>query len=34
MPFTELTLTKLPLKGFNFLLNSVKYSGIAVHLLL
>src|SRR4030065_1096586 len=34
MPFTELTLTKLPLKGFNFSLNAVKYSGISVHLLL
>src|SRR3989304_9975361 len=34
MLFTDFTLTKLPLKGLNFSLNSVKYSGIDVHLLL
>src|SRR4030042_5691926 len=34
MLFTDFTLTKLPLKGLNFSLNSFKYSGIDVHLLL
>src|SRR3972149_8529583 len=34
MSFIAFTLTKLPFKSLNFSLNSCKYSGIVIHLLL